>query len=325
MPPQTEDSNAEGRPFIVYPLLIAGLSSFAFSPILIRLATDVPALSLAVWRTLFSVAMLAPFALRSIGPEVRQFTARDVRLIVVAGVLLAFHFVSWISSLYHTSVASASVLVSLSPIFLAILGFLFLRERLSPRMVVAIALAFGGSVLIGVGDAGGGPMSGNAILGNSLATVAALFVSLYLLIGRVMRQKASWLAYVFCLYSVVAVVVLMFALVDGTPLLGLGARIYLLCALMALGPQIIGHGSFNYALKYFPAALLGLLSLTEPIGGSVLAYFLFDEIPSGAALLGMVIVLLSIAGALVPVGRSMSASSRTQNGRQEGPKIGDAS
>ncbi|MDX1739858.1 MAG: DMT family transporter, partial [Rhodothermales bacterium] len=275
------ESGAVRRPLLVYPLLAAGLVSFAFSPILIRYATDVPPLSLAVWRTVFAVLMLAPFTIRAFGREVRNFSPRDVRLIIVAGVMLALHFVVWISSLYQTSVASASVLVSLSPIFLAILGLLVLKEKLARQTVVAIILAFAGSILIGVGDSGiPGPEGGSPLLGNAMATAAAFFVSCYLLVGRVMRQRTSWIAYVFCMYSVVAVVVFAIALVAGVPLLGLPPKIYFLCSLMALGPQIIGHGSFNYALKYFPAALLGLLSLTEPVGGSVLAYFLFGEIPT---------------------------------------------
>ena len=297
----SDDGSVARRPILVYPLISAGLISFAFSPILIRFATEVPALTLAVWRTLFSVAMLAPFALRSVGAEVRKFSPRDIRLVLVAGVLLALHFVAWISSLYHTSVASASVLVSLSPIFLAILGLVVLKEKLANRTVIAIFLAVGGSILIGVGDHGAaGQIGGNPLLGNALATGAAFFVSCYLLVGRVMRQTTSWLAYVFCMYSVVAVVVLAIALASGAPLFGFDARIYLLCALMALGPQILGHGSFNYALKYLPAALLGLLSLTEPVGGSVLAYFLFDELPTRLGSIGMVIVLLSVVGALMP-------------------------
>ncbi len=307
---QTEEPLTDGRPFALYPLLLVGLSSFALSPILIRYATDVPALSLAVWRTIFSVLMLAPFAVGSIGSEIRKFTSRDIRLIIVAGVLLALHFVTWITSLYHTSVASASVLVSLSPIFLAVLGVFVLKETLGRPTVIAIGLAVGGTILIGAGDLGSvSPTAANPILGNSLATIAAFFVSCYLLIGRVMRQKASWLAYVFCLYSVVAVVVLVVALIAGTPLLGFEPRIYFLCALMALGPQIIGHGSFNYALKFMPAALLGLLSLTEPVGGSVLAYFLFDEMPSVPGLIGMIVVLLAVIGALLPRRRSIPSPS----------------
>ncbi len=299
MSQRLETSETEGRPFAVYPLVVAGLVSFALSPILIRLATDAPALSLAVWRTLFAVAMLAPFAIGRIGAEVRQFDARDIRLIVASGVLLAAHFVLWIESLYHTSVAAASVLVATSPIFLGVLGFLLLGERLSPRAVIAIVLAVCGSVLIGFGDTqSAAPFQGNSLFGNMLAVTASLMVSGYLLIGRVVRRKTSWLAYVFCIYSVVAVIVLALALVRGVPLLGLDPKVYLMCVLMALGPQIVGHGSFNYAVKYIPAAILGLLSLTEPIGGSLVAYFLFDEIPGLLGIIGMIIVLASVASAL---------------------------
>ncbi|MBT8398885.1 MAG: DMT family transporter [Rhodothermia bacterium] len=299
MPQRSRTSETEGHPFAVYPLVVAGLVSFALSPILIRLATDAPALSLAVWRTLFAVAMLAPFAVGRIGEEVRQFDARDIRLIIASGVLLAAHFVLWIESLYHTSVAAASVLVATSPIFLAVLGFFLLGERLSKRAVVAIVLAVCGSVLIGMGDMGSAaPFQGNSLYGNLLAATASLMVSGYLLIGRVVRRKTSWLAYVFCIYSVVAVLVLALALIRGVPLLGLDPKVYLMCTLMALGPQIIGHGSFNYAVKYIPAAILGLLSLTEPIGGSLVAYLLFDEMPGLLGIVGMVVVLASVASAL---------------------------
>ncbi|MDX1430270.1 MAG: EamA family transporter, partial [Rhodothermales bacterium] len=85
-----------------------GLISFALSQILIRLATDAPGLTIAVWRTVFAVAMLAPFTVGRIGREVREFSGRDIRLIVASGILLSMHFVLWIESLYHTSVAAAS-------------------------------------------------------------------------------------------------------------------------------------------------------------------------------------------------------------------------
>ncbi len=304
-------STDETRPLLVYPLLVMGLSTFALSPILIKYATDAPSLSLAVWRTVFSVVMLAPFALGRIGAEVRRFNARDIRLIIASGVMLAAHFVLWIESLYHTSVASASVLVSTSPIFLAVLGFFFLHERLSRLTVLAILVAVGGSVLIGIGDTAGTSHEGNALLGNALATSAAFMVSGYLLIGRVVRRKTSWLAYVFCMYSVVAVLVLLLAVARGVPLFGLDARIYLLCSLMALGPQIAGHGSFNYAIKYFPAAVLGLFSLTEPVGGSVLAYFLFGEVPTLLAIVGIAMVLASVASALKTPRKSPNRSYTT--------------
>lgn len=293
-----EVNQSAERPAAVFWALFVGLSTFSLSPILVRFASDAPGMTIAVWRTVIAALSLAPFALFRIGDEVRAFERRDYGLILVGGVLLGLHFATWIESLYHTSVASASVLVTTSPIFLAVLGYVFLKERLSRRVNAAIVMAVGGATLIGVGDlsveVGSAPLFGNA-----LALTASLVFSIYILVGRVVRQKTSWLAYVFPLYTVTAATILVIALVLNTPLFGFSPSFYALCAAMAIGPQILGHGSFNYAVRYIPAAMLGLLSLIEPIGASILAYLLFDEMPSGIAILGMIIVLGAISFAIL--------------------------
>ncbi len=285
-------------------MLAVGLLSFALSPILVRFAVQVegeaPGLTIAAWRTLFASVMLAPVALPMIGSELRCFGRRDWVLIGAAGALLGLHFVAWIESLYYTSVASASVLVTTAPIFLAVLGFFFLKEKLSGRVVAAIVVAVVGAALLGLGDTGAAGPSPRPLLGNGLALTASLLVSVYLLIGRVVRQKTSWLAYVFPLYVVAGLTVFVIALVRQAPLFGFSAGFYGLCALMALGPQLLGHGSFNYALRYFKAALLGLLGLSEPVGASIMAFFFFGEVPGPLAIAGMLLVLVAVSVALVP-------------------------
>ncbi len=279
-------------------MLALGLVSISISAILVRYATSAPGLALATWRTTFAALLLAPVALPRIKPDLSRFTRRDWLLIVAGGVFLGFHFIAWIESLYHTSVASASVLVTTSPLFIAVSGFIVLRERLTVRTVGAILVAVAGAVLIGLGDAGDETFP-NASWGNTLALLASLLVSGYLLIGRAVRQRVSFLAYLFPLYTVAALTILVVALVTGTelvqpwPILGL-------CLAMAVFPQLMGHGSFNYAVKFLPAALLGLLSLLEPIIGAGLAYMLFDEVPGPLALVGMVVVLASVAVVFAP-------------------------
>ena len=282
----------------VYVALGLGLCSFGVSAILIRLGSAAPGLALATWRTTFAALLLAPVALPKIGPEVRRFTRRDWALILTGGVFLGLHFIVWIESLYWTSVASASVLVTTSPLFIAVLGWVVLRERLALRTVAAIGVAVAGAALIGLGDAGDAAFP-DASWGNSLALGASLLVSVYLVIGRAVRQKTSFLAYLFPLYTTAAVTILAVALAVGTPL-GQPLPILGLCLAMAVFPQLIGHGSFNYAVKYLPAALLGLLSLSEPIIGAGLAYVLFSETPRPLALVGMAVVLASIAVVFAP-------------------------
>lgn len=286
---------ATHRPAVIYLVIGLGVLSFTFSPILVRWASDAPGLAIAVWRTAFAVLLLAPAAWWRIRPEVRTFDRRDVVLILGAGVLLGLHFIAWIESLYHTTVASASVLVTTTPIFLVVLGFWLLGERLSWKTVVAIVAAVGGAALIGVGDAHGEGVGPNPLWGNTLALGASLVASLYLLIGRVVRRQVSWLAYVFPLYAVAALTTLVAAGFRGVPLFGYDGGFYGLCLLMAIGPQIFGHGSFNYALHYFPAALVGMLALLEPVGSSALAFVFFGEVPNPLAVAGMLVVLGAVA------------------------------
>ncbi len=283
-------------PLRVYILLALGALSFCLAPILVRLAGNEPGVAIAMWRTLIaSVALLPPAVGWRIDRDMQQFTIRDVLLILGAGILLGLHFITWIESLYHTTVASASVLVTSSPLILAVFGFMLLGERLSRSTVVAIMLAVGGAALIGWADAGEVTLGYGAVWGNSLAFGAAVLVSGYLLIGRVVRRNVSWLAYVTPLYTIAAGTTLAAAWIKQVPLFGYSLKFYLLCAGLALGPQILGHGSFNYALQYVRTAIVGMLALIEPVGASIIAYFLFGEVPPLLSLVGMVIVLAAVA------------------------------
>lgn len=278
--------------------LAAGMLSFGLSPILVRFAIDAPGLALAVWRTVFAALILAPIALPKIGPEVRAFTRRDWLLIGTAGAFLGLHFIAWIESLYWTSVASVSVLVTTSPLFIAVLGFVFLRERLKGRTVAAIVVAVAGATLIGLGDPGGESFP-QAWVGNTLALTAALLVAVYMLIGRAVRQRTSFLAYLFPLYTATALTCLAAALIRGVPL-AQPWPIIALCFAMGLISSVIGHGSINYAVKFFPAAILGLLTLAEPVIASGIALVLFAEVPGPVALVGMAIVLSSLVVVFLP-------------------------
>lgn len=277
--------------------LVFGLLAFGLSSILVRWSNEVspaPGLVLMAWRTGFSALLLLPaLAVPEVRAQWRALTRRDVVLIVVGGAVLSLHFVTWIVSLYYTSVASASVLVTSSPLFIAILGAVFLKERLSRKSVLAIAVAVAGAALIGWGDAAGGRFP-QATLGNALALGASVLVSIYMLIGRSVRQRVSFVAYLTPLYGVVALFTVVVAFGLRAPLAQPSA-VVAICFLMALGPSLLGHGSMNLALRYFPASFLALLGLAEPVLASGIAAVLFGEVPSTRALVGMLVVLGAIA------------------------------
>ena len=279
-------------PAPVWAFVGVGLVAFGASPILIRLAGDAPAMTLAFWRTSVVTLALVPAMLTTARAEIAALGRRDLGLVLGAGVLLGLHFITWIGSVQLTSVASASVLVTTSPVFIAVLGAAFLRERPSRRVAVAIGVAVVGAALIGWGD--GGEVGPDPALGNAVALFAAFLVSVYLLIGRAVRQRTSFAAYFGPLNATAAVTCGVACAVAGDPF-GLPLGVAALAVAMGVGPGLVGHGSFVVALRYLPAAFLGLLSLAEPILSSAAAFVWFDETPGPLALVGMAVVLAAIA------------------------------
>lgn len=289
----------EPRPATVLPVLVLGLLAFASSPILVRLAGDVPPASLIALRTIIAAGLLLP-----LWPRVRREARADDRsfgwkLLAIAGALLAVHFAAWVEALKFTSVASASVLVSTSPLFLAFLARFVLHERVTRLTWFAAAVGIVGALLIGLGDSEGSGGGRAPVLGNGLALSAAGLFGLYLAVGGRVRQRRSWTGFVVPVYTVVAVLLVAYAAARGVLGVGWTPRVWLLCAAMAVGPQLIGHGAFGYAMRYVSPVLLGLLTLTEPLGASLLAYVLFGEQPTALAIVGMLLTLLAVAGALV--------------------------
>ena len=130
--------------------------------------------------------------------------------------------------------------------------------------------------------------------GNFLALAGAWTVSGYLMIGRKLRTKISLIPYVFLVYGMSAVALIFIMLVAGHSGLGYPARTYGWIFLLAAFPQLIGHSTYNWVLRYIPATLVAITTLVEPIGSAILAYFVLRETPSNGVLFGGLLILLGI-------------------------------
>ncbi len=280
-------------PVGVWVLLGFGLVCYGLSSILVRLAGPVPPLPLALWRTLFVTLLLAPVALVRARGEMAAMERREWGLIAASGIGLGLHFVTWIVAVQLTSVAAVSVLVTTTPLWIAVLGLLGVGLRPGRRTLVAVGVGVVGAALIGVGGSAG-VRPPQPALGNALALGAAVLVSLYYLAGQRVRARRSFLAYFAPVNAVAAVTIAVVCVVTRTPM-GLPPEALAWCFAMAVGPGLVGHGSFATALGWLPASTLSLMSLAEPVLASILAGFLFAEVPAALSLAGMVAVLVSIA------------------------------
>jgi len=275
------------RPYLV---LTLGILTVSWAAILIRIAAA-PALVTGAYRLALASFILAPLALWRNGEQLRHLNGRDLRLLLASGVFLGLHFATWFSSLAYTSVASSVVLESTTPLFVGLAARFLLKERVSSPMFGGIVLAALGGIIIGWGDF---RISGQALWGDFLAIGGAITVSAYFLIGRNLRRHLSLLTYVMPTYGVAALVLSVAVLLSGQKFWGYPVRSNLMFLLLAIGPQIIGHSSLNWALRYLSPTFVAATVLGEPIGSTILAYLILQEAPSTSKVLGGAIILVGI-------------------------------
>jgi len=282
------------------PRLALGVAIAAVSTasVFIRYAqADASSLAIAAYRLGLAALILLPLAGLRHGREIRGLEAGDWLWALASGVFLAVHFATWITSLEYTTVASSVVLVSTSPLWVALAARLFLKEPLPPRLLAGLALAMAGSIAISVAEARSG-ISSRPLLGNALALAGALAVSGYWLIGRRLRRRISLLPYVTMVYGSAALALLAAALLLRRPLAGFRTSTYGWLLLLALIPQLLGHSSFNWALKHLPAAYVAVATLGEPVGAAFLAFLLLGETPQAMKVIAAGVILAGICLAL---------------------------
>lgn len=274
--------------------LLAGLTAFGFAPILVRFAPDTSPLVLVVYRTVFAALMLLPLWLLTRSTERRDGKNQERLWIALSGVCLGLHFTCWISSLYYTSVASASVLVTIHPIIMILVERLWYKRSFAATTWIGVFLAFSGSVLLGITDSQIEQDFADPLFGNFLALSAAIIFVVYLLIGEQIRKKREWIDYVFPVYFYAAAACVLIAVTFGKNMLNISTVGVWVGAGLAFGPQVVGHGSMNYAVKYVSPTLLSTLILVEPLLASVLAFFMFAELPPVASIVAMLIILAGV-------------------------------
>lgn len=270
--------------------LALGVLAVSWAAIFVRLA-DAPALTIAAWRLCLAGAIVLPYAWLRHGGELRATTGRTRLFLLGSGVALALHFGTWISSLKLTSVASSVALVTTTPVFVALLSSVLLKEKARRLTLAAMAIAICGSVLIAGADFG---LDARALQGDALALAGAVFGAIYLTIGRHARTSVGLVPYIGAVYPIAGLCLLAAAGVSGGPIVVFDARTWLLFAALALIPQLLGHTLFNWALKHTSAGLVAIAILGEPVFSTLLAIPILDETPGWTRTLGSVIVLSGV-------------------------------
>lgn len=292
--------------FILPIALVTAILAVSTSSVFIRYAqADAPSVVIAALRLTFATLILAPIAWIRHREELRRLSHREILPGILSGLFLAVHFATWISSLEFTTVASSVVFVSTGPLWVALLSPLFLDERPARAAIAGLGVAVLGGTVIGLSDAcswEGGlrcpalaqVLQGRAMWGNFLALVGAWTVSGYLIIGRKLRARMPLIPYVFLVYGISAAALLVIMFLAGRTPFGYPSRTYGWIFLLAAFPQLIGHSTYNWVLRFLPASLVAVTTLAEPMASAILAYLVLSEVPTAGVMLGGLLILAGI-------------------------------
>jgi drug/metabolite transporter (DMT)-like permease len=270
--------------------LISGVLAVSTGAIFAKLA-EAPALVIAAYRVGLASLILAPIAWWQARDELLGLEKKDYMLALLSGFFLALHFSTWISSLSYTSVANSVVLVNTNPLWVGVLTPVISKDRLTLMTKIGIVISVIGGAIIGAGDFATG---GQALWGDFLALLGSICAAVYLLLGRNLRRKLSLLAYVIICYGSAAIILWVLVIALGLQVVGFSSGTYAAFAGMALISQIIGHTSYNWALKWFSASLIAVSLLGEPIGATILAYIIFAETLTWTKIVGGSLILAAI-------------------------------
>lgn len=276
------------RPSHVVSLTIA-LLAVSFSAILIKLCVSPPT-TIAFWRLLMAGLVFVAWSAFSGAPRLSR---RDLGIAFVAALFLAAHFYLWIASLFMTSINSSVVLLATQPLFALVLQAVF--EKLPPtrRNILSLVGGLAGAAILAHGDFLKGGLAGK---GDLYSIAGTAMVAVYLLLGT--RRRGPLVPYLGAVYTMSGLMLAAVAAVSGDTLLAARPIDWLWLVLLAAVPTLLGHTLLNRAMRHFPSYAVNLSILVEPLLTSVLAFFVFADVPTGNVVLG---ALLIIGAVLVEV------------------------
>jgi drug/metabolite transporter (DMT)-like permease len=270
--------------------LVLGIALLAVSngAIFARLADAAP-LAIAAWRVGLASLVVIPIAI--LAPSLGRPGVAPLALAAGAGALLALHFAAWIASLDHTTIARSVLLVSTSPIWVALFQFLAGRGPPSRSTVAALVLALAGAAIVSGGGAGGR----SALTGDLLALAGGIAMAGYLLLSREAQAALSFRSYLGIAYGVAAAILWVAVLLTQTRATGFDSTTWWALGGMAVISQLIGHRGYNWSLRHLNPLFVSVVSVGEPVLASLLGWWLLAEALDWHTGTGGLLILAGIA------------------------------
>jgi drug/metabolite transporter (DMT)-like permease len=272
---------------VLYVTIFFSISS---SSILVLLS-GASAVACAFWRVFIATIILGLVHLVHNGFRGFPINRKIAIYSIGAGAFLAAHFLLWMESLYQIPVAVSTTIVVTYPLFSIIIDHIVFKEKMKVPQVLGLIVGFLGILFfmhpsITAGDNG---------LGAALSLGGALCATGYFSMGRAIRKKTNLLTYTISAYVCTSIFLFTYAIISGNNLVDYSPQTFTYFILLAIIPMIGGHTLINYLLKYLKTSVATSIALGEPIGASILAYFIIEQQVDALKAVIMAIVLVSLA------------------------------
>ncbi|MEZ4358343.1 MAG: DMT family transporter [Eubacteriales bacterium] len=295
---QKEKTPSYLKIFIV--LILCGLSGMTCGPLMkIQMASGISPMWVAFLRQAAFVLLFCPigFFKKQYRQEIKSLSKKSIILCGVSGLLLTAYFILWILALKYTSSFNTVTVICSQFIFIALLGFIFLKEKLGKIAIIGAVAAFIGIGLIGYSD-------WTAIgdwYGTAIAAGSAFMLASYWIVGRVVRREISVIPYMSIINIISGILLGILAVLIGGPLRPLSFYDVGIVLMVMLFGSVFGHLGPNWSVKYITSEVFGITQLFNPVYtfiDAALIAWIFNtpyESMQLIAVIGCVIIVLGIA------------------------------
>ncbi|MDA1567490.1 DMT family transporter [Bacillus cereus] len=273
---------------IALPLAIS-IIAISFAAVFVKMSSA-PSSILSMYRLWIIVLIMLPIVWKK-REEFNRIQMKDWGFLIGSGFFLALHFLLWFESLKHTTVASSTIILALQPIVSLVGGFFLFKERTTYSAIATMGIAILGVMCIGWGDLG---LSKQAIYGDILSFLSVIAVVGYLFIGQTTVKKVSHWIYSFTVFAFAGLFMGIYNVILQVPFTGYTKWDWTVFLLLAVVPTV-SHVINNWLLNYVNATTISMSILGEPVGASILAFFLLGEKLNTMQIIGSMLVLFGVS------------------------------
>ncbi|NQU68796.1 MAG: DMT family transporter [Candidatus Marinimicrobia bacterium] len=269
-------------------ILFFALICVSTASIFARWLDPVPAVAIAMWRMLLGSAFLWMYSL--FYPQ-SGMTSKNKLLTMISGMFLGLHFLFFFTAIKMTTIANATFLATLAPLFTILIETLIFRKKIIPGVIFGLFITFVGMVIIIGGKL---EFEHDQLMGNLSALTSSFWISITYLITEKVRRTTGTLSYSRSLYLWAAVLLFVTALIFDTSVFSFTSMEFTGLLLIGLIPTVFGHSLLYYSLRFVSPSIVASVPLGEPVIASVLAMMIFNEFPGILVFVGGAVILMGL-------------------------------